>query len=148
MAKYVAVAKAAKSLGVKRSMLQSLIRQGDLRTFEGLVDLEELENHFPAIRWEQAPMVERARIIRDNAYSHRVQSALFTQKESLETQIKRLRVDLSVHKAKEDVYRNIIVELMDRLGQLQQMDSQHRQIAEELNCWLLQQFKNSQADES
>ena len=147
MAKYVAGAKAAKSLGVKRSMLQSLIRQGDLMTFEGLVDLEELENHFPAIRWEKSPMVERARLIRDNAYSHRVQSALFTQKESQESQIRRLQVELGIHKAKEDVYRNIILELMSRLTQLQQMDGQYRQIAEELNCWLLKQFKSSQADE-
>lgn len=143
MGRYVAVAKAAKLLGVKRSSLQTLIRQGDLQTFEGQVDMEELEQHFPAMQWEQSPMVERAQILRNNAYSRRLQDTLFTQTETLESQLKQLKVELSVHKTKENVYRQIIVDLMDRLTQLQQLDASHKQIAGDLNTWLLTQFKNN-----
>lgn len=144
MAKYLAVAKAARLIGVKRAILQKLIRDGDLHTFEGMVDMDELEQQFPAVQWETSPMVERAKILRDNAYGRRLQSTFFNEQDSLEIQLKRLQVELALHKSKESSYRQILVELMERLGQLQQRDS-HRQIAGELNAWLLEKFKKDQA---
>ncbi|MDH5324540.1 MAG: hypothetical protein OEZ68_08190 [Gammaproteobacteria bacterium] len=140
MAKWMGVAKAAKYLGVPRSLLQEMARQGDLHTFDGRVDLEELKSHFPAMAWDESPMVERARIIRNNAYARRLQDTLFDSQETLESQIRRLTVELAVHKTKEAMYREIIVDLMDKLSQLQHTDS-YKNFAEELNAWLLHRFK-------
>lgn len=142
MAKFVAITKAARLLGIKRVELQQLIRKGELVTFEGLVDIEALKLRFPAIAWGQSSIVERTQIIRDNAYARRLQDHASISKDTLESQLRRLQVELAVHKTTEDLYRQIIVDLMDKLNQLQQLDS-HKQLAEELNSWLLQQFQHN-----
>ena len=142
MARFVGVAKAAKILGVPREDLQQLIRRGDLITFEGRVDVEELEQRFPAWALDKSPMLERARIIRDTAYANRVQDALAPpSRDSLMSQIKRLKVELSVHKGKEESYRQLIDDMLDKFAALQQLDNEaQRRLVQDLNIWLLAQI--------
>ena len=73
MAKYVNVAKAARILGVSRARMQELIRTGELETFEGQVDVEQLRSKFPGLAFNESPIVERAQIIKDAAYGERLQ---------------------------------------------------------------------------
>jgi CDP-4-dehydro-6-deoxyglucose reductase len=141
MTRYVGVAKAARLLGVSRDNLQELIRRGDLLTFEGQVDLEDLKKRFPALALDNSAMVERAEIIRDTAYAKRLQETLSPSKEDLQSQIRRLEVELSVAKVKQISYRNLFAELLDKLSELQQhSDPAQQAMIDELNAWLLQRI--------
>jgi CDP-4-dehydro-6-deoxyglucose reductase len=141
MTQYVGVAKAARLLGVSRDNLQELIRRGDLLTFEGQVDLEDLKKRFPALALDNSAMVERTEIIRDTAYAKRIQEALSPSKEDLQSQIRRLQVELSVVRVKQISYRNLFAELLDKLSELQQhSDPAQQAMIDELNTWLLQRI--------
>lgn len=141
MTRYVGVAKAARLLGVSRDNLQELIRRGDLVTFEGQVDLEDLKKRFPALALDNSAMVERTEIIRDNAYAKRIQETLSPSKEDLQSQIRRLKVELSVARVKQISYRNLFAELLDKLAELQNhSDPSQQALIEELNAWLLKQI--------
>lgn len=146
MTRYMGVAKAAKLLGVSRDNLQQLIRRGDLQTFEGQVDLEALKERFPALALDDSAAVERAHIIRDTAYAKRVQETLSPSKEDLQTQLRRLKVELAVVKVKQQSYRDLFADLLDKLSDLQQHAGPDQQVLiEELNGWLLQRIKAAES---
>ena len=142
MANTVGVAKAAKLLGISRVKLQNMIRGGDLQTFEGLVDLDELKRCFPALAINTSPMLERTQIIRDSAYAKRVQQHLLPQ-DSLQKQIRRLKVDLSVQKTMARDYQKLFNDLLATLGELQQsQDEASKKIVVQLNLWLLSRIED------
>lgn len=140
------VAKAAKLLGVSRENLQQLIRRGDLQTFEGQVDLEVLKKHFPALALDDSSVIERTQILRESAYAKRVQETLYPSKEDLQSQIRRLKVELSVTRVKQKSYRNLFAELLDKLSELQQnCEPDQLSFVEDLNAWLLERIKAAES---
>ena len=141
MARYMGIAKAAKLLGVSRGNLQQLIRNGDLQTFEGQVDLEALKARFPALALEKSAAVERVQIIRESAYAKRVQETLYPSTEELQSQIRRLKVEFSIARTKARSYHKVFTELLDKLADMQQdHDSAEADVVSEINEWLLQRI--------
>jgi len=147
MAKYVSVAKAAQLLGISRAQLQELIRTGELETFEGQVELEKLQQNFPALAFNQSPIVERTNIIKDSAYGERLQKLINPPSDVLKAKIRRLSVDLNVERTRARDYRDIIEALLDKLAELQlHSDASQRELIHELNLWLLARFDSTKED--
>lgn len=144
MAKYVGVAKAARILGVSRARLQELIRNGELETFEGQVEIEQLRKSFPALAFNDPDIEERTRIIKESAYGNRLQQLITPSAEVLQAKIKRLSVDLNVERTKARDYQDIIEGLLEKLSEMQQdADPKQRELIYELNIWLLARFDSS-----
>ena len=142
--KYVAVARAAKLLGVSRAKLQQLIQKGELDTFEGKVDVELLRHKFPGLDFKEDETFERAQIIKEHAFGERIQKIIAPPTDVLEAQIKRLKVDLNVERTRARDYHDIILGILDKLSELQETgDDQHKQIVHELNMWLLARFNST-----
>ena len=144
MAKYVNVAKAARILGVSRARMQELIRTGELETFEGQVDVEQLRSKFPGLAFNESPIVERAKIIKDSAYGERLQKLITPSSDILEAKIRRLSVDLNVERTKARDYQDVIEGLLEKLTEMQQYsDESQRRIIQEINLWLLARFEST-----
>lgn len=144
MAKYVGVAKAAKILGISRARLQELIRNGDLETFEGQVEIEQLRKNFPAMAFGEPDINERTQIIKESAYGNRLQQLVKPSAEVLEAKVRRLSVDLNVERTKARDYQDIIEALLDKLSEMQRgSDSKQRELIYEINIWLLARFDSS-----
>jgi hypothetical protein len=147
MAEYVSVAKAAQILGVKRTRLQELIRNGELVTFEGRVEVEQLRKSFPALAFIKPKIEERTRIIKESAYGERIQKLVSPPAEVLQAKIKRLAVDLNVERTKARDYQDVIESLMQKLSDMQQIaDPQQREIIYELNIWLIARFDSTKGE--
>ena len=148
MAKYVSVARAAKILGVSRTRLQELIRNGELTTFEGRVEVEQIRKNFPAIAFHDEPEIEeRTRVIKDSAYGNRLAKLINPPSEVLQAKIRRLTVDLNVERTRARDYQDIIEALLEKLSELQHdADSRQREIIYELNIWLLARFDSSKGE--
>jgi CDP-4-dehydro-6-deoxyglucose reductase len=141
MAQRLGIAKAARLLGLSRDALQQLIRNGELITFEGQVDLDDLRNRFPALAFNQSPMIERAQIIKDAAFGERVKQHVAPTTESLERQIRRLMVDLNVERAKARKYQGLIEDLLQKIAKIDETSQDKGMVLAELNTWLLERFK-------
>jgi CDP-4-dehydro-6-deoxyglucose reductase len=142
MTQRVGVAKAARLLGVSRMTLQQLIRNGQLSTFEGEVDLDELCKRFPGLAFNQSPMLERANIIKDSAFGERVKQQIVPSTDTLQEQIKRLKVELNVERGKARKYQALIEDLLSKMTKIRQYDElDDKARLEELNLWLLEQFR-------
>ena len=67
MPRLITLSRAARLVGVKRGVLQSRIRQGELRTFEGELLLSDLLHAYPQTKIEDTTMLERVEHIMEQA---------------------------------------------------------------------------------
>lgn len=139
MSRLIDAAKAARYLGVSRTELQKLIREGDLQNFEGKVDLEQLEKLYPAISTPPPSLIEDTSIIRDSAYSRRIKSLFEPTVDELQSELRRLRVQLSVERVKARSNRQLVDDFLGLMGSLRQNASEdQKRLLEDLNLWLKQ----------
>ena len=149
MGRLVNVAKAARSLGVARNELQKLIRKGELQTFEGKVDLDELQRIYPVLAMPKQSLVEDTLIIRDGAYARRIQSLFKPDLQDLESQVKRLKVQLSLAKVKASTNEKLVQDMVNLIGDLkQECKPEEKQVLDQLGDWLCYRFKNAKAVKS
>ena len=122
--------------------MQQLIRRGELSTFEGEVDLDELCKRFPGLAFNQSPMLERASIIKDSAFGERVKQRVAPSSDTLQQQIRQLNVELNIERSKARKYQALIVDLLQKMSEMRQRDKlDDKARLEQLNLWLLEQFR-------
>ncbi len=142
MGQQVGIAKAAHMLGVSRHDLQRLIHDGELNTFEGQVDLEELRRRYPALALNDDPVKERIDLIRGTAFGRRVREALVPETDALEMQLRRRTTDLNVAQAKMQRFRLCIEELAQLLGDLNRdATPDQKKVISIINSWLLDKLE-------
>lgn len=138
MGRQVGVSKAASTLGISRHELQRLIHDGDLHTFEGQVDMDELRQRYPTLALKDDPVKERVDLIRGTAFSRRVTSTVAPDTDTLENQLRRRTADLNVAEEKMKHFRGCIEELAQILGDLNRDATQEqKQVISVINSWLL-----------
>lgn len=142
MGHQVGVAKAAHTLGISRHELQRLIHDGELHTFEGQVDLDELRQRYPALALQDDPLMERIDLIRGTAFARRIRETVIPEKDELEIQLRRRTADLSVAEAQMKKFRGCIEELAQLLGDLNRdANAEQKEVIKVINSWLLDKLE-------
>ncbi len=72
MAHYLPVSRVARLVGQSRSAIQRMIHDGELSTFDGMVDMSELLRVFPGVQWEDDGEYKRVEEIKAKAFGKRV----------------------------------------------------------------------------
>ncbi len=143
MGRQVGVAKAASTLGISRHELQRLIHDGDLHTFEGQVDLDELRQRYPTLALKDDPVKERVDLIRGTAFARRVTSTVTPDTDTLESQLRRRTADLNVAEEKMKHFRGCIQELAQLLGELNRdATPDQKKTISVINSWLLDRLEH------
>lgn len=104
MARYITLSKAARLVGVKRGTLQKRIRAGELSTFEGELDVEELLRAYPDTQMEDNTMIERVERFMEEAFA----KAMRHESEALDVHTLARRVSLlgqELAAAKTEIHR-------------------------------------------
>ena len=105
MTRYLTLSKAARLVGIKRGALQDKIRAGELSTFEGMLELDELLRVFPHIEVEDSTMLERVdRFIESARIKARTNSVL-PDARTLLTRVSLLGQELAAAKAEVNAMR-------------------------------------------
>lgn len=139
MGQRLAISKAVRLLGVDRAALQQLIQNGEIDTFEGKVDIEELKKLYPILALEDPGCIERVSAIRQAAFGRRVKERLIPEKDELEMTLRRRTTELEVQRSMVRKYRSLVEELMKKLGELQlQADEAEKQMLSNINNWLIE----------
>ncbi len=138
MGRHVPVARAATILGVSRHDLQRAIRRGDLHTFEGELDLDELRQVYPFMDLNKDPQVERAALIRETAFARRIREEIAPDPDLLTIQLKKRMTELSVAREQNKKYRTLIEDLAQMLCDLQETDDvKQKELISIINRWIL-----------
>lgn len=142
MGQHVGVAKAAHLLGINRHDLQRMIQRGDLHTFEGQVDIEELRERYPMLVLDEEAELERVNLIKRTAFSRRVTSTVLPDTDELEIQLKKRNAELAVARAREKKYRTMVEDLAQMLCHLQDSDDQaQKELVTIINRWLIERLE-------
>jgi len=143
MGQQVGVAKAASTLGISRHELQRLIHDGDLSTFEGQVDLDELRHCYPTLALQDDPIVERIDMIRGTAFARRVSQTVVPDTDTLESQLRKRTTELNVAEEKMKHFRGCIQELAQVLGDLNRgATPEQKKVLAVINSWLLDRLEH------
>lgn len=136
MAQYLTLSRAARLVGVKRGALQSRISDGELPTFEGMIELNDLLRVYPDTRVDDATMIEKVDSIKRKAVprSLRAPSGM-PDTETVVARLTQLSEELAQAESAANRYASIIEQLRTRLIQLQQAPHTSSGIAE-LSQWL------------
>src|SRR5512143_3913383 len=147
MGQHVPVARAATILGISRHDLQRAIRRGDLHTFEGELDLDELRQHYPFMDISKDPQIERAAMIRATAFARRVREEVTPDPDALTIQLKKRMTELSVAREQNKKYRTLVEDLAQMLCDLQETDDvKQKELVSIINRWILDRLDEAGAE--
>ncbi|MEZ5658141.1 MAG: 2Fe-2S iron-sulfur cluster-binding protein [Burkholderiaceae bacterium] len=116
MALPLSVSRAARLVGVSRSVLQAMIARGELHEFEGRIDADELVQRFPQARLADAGEAERVARIREEAFGRRMRERVLPPREILAERLFAMGQELADTRRHLSAYHALVVDLGERLA--------------------------------
>lgn len=142
MAQLIAIAKAARQLGISRHDLQKLVHSGDLDSFDGSVDFDSLCNRFPLLRLKDSLANERFKLIKATAFGRRVRQEVAPERGELEARLQKKETDLAIDRARAKRYQNFFEELLGHLGAMQyDATAEQKEMIGDLNRWIVERME-------
>ncbi|MCX7156208.1 MAG: 2Fe-2S iron-sulfur cluster-binding protein [Rhodocyclales bacterium] len=83
MSQWLTLSRAAHLLGISRVALQKRIREGELRSFDGMVAADDLQRAWPQLDLEESGSFEKTRAIREDAFAKRLRERVLPSQEAL-----------------------------------------------------------------
>ena len=121
MPRLITLSRAARLVGVKRGALQTKIRQGELRTFEGELLLADLLRVFPQTQVEDTTMLERVGHIMEQAVNKivRPDDDDAPDTDTLAARILALGQELAQARQEARRYRDLVTDMQQKLEELE-----------------------------
>lgn len=116
MPHYLPLSRVARLVGQPRGVIQRMIHDGELSTFDGMVDMEELLRVFPEVKWEDEGDWKRVEEIKEKAFARRVRDRVLPDKEVLAERLFELGKEFAAAKSLLLHYDAIFRFLPDKLA--------------------------------
>lgn len=116
MSHYLPLSRVARLVGQPRNEIQRMIHDGQLSTFDGMVDMTELLRVFPDVRWEDDGEFRRVQEIKEKAFGKRVYERALPDKEVLAERLFELGKDFAAAKTMLLHYDEVMRFLTDKLN--------------------------------
>jgi CDP-4-dehydro-6-deoxyglucose reductase len=110
------VARAARLVGVARGTLQQRIKNGELKTFEGMVAETDLLHLYPSVRLDDDPVFERVNRIKEEAFAKRVRSHVLPDAEVLAARLFEMSRQMTRLESELARLRNFVHRIETQLG--------------------------------
>lgn len=140
MSHYLPLSRVARLVGESRSALQKRIRAGELVTYDGEIELEELLRVFPDVKWQDDGEYEHVEEIKRKAFGKRVMERALPDKEVLAERLYELGREFAAAKSLLLHYDRVFDWLDDRLAGLAEDDPDSADAMLAIRIWLRQQL--------
>ena len=138
MSHLLPLSRVARLVGVSRSALQRKIRNNELATFDGEVDMEELLRVFPDVRWEDDGEYRRVEEIKRKAFGKRVFERVLPDKEVLAERLYELGKEFAASKSLLLHYDQVFDWLETKMDEMAEDDPASADALMSLKIWLTQ----------
>jgi CDP-4-dehydro-6-deoxyglucose reductase len=119
MSQWLTLSRAAHLLGISRIALQKRIRDGELTSFDGMVDAGDLQRAWPQLDLDDSGSFEKTRAIREDAFARRLRERVLPTQETLAQRIFAQGQELAELQRTLTRYHALIEALRARLDQPQ-----------------------------
>jgi len=142
MADLLPLSRAARLVGVTRGALQKRIKNGELRTFEGMVRVDDLTRVFPDAAVEESAVLERVSRIREQAFGKRVRDRLLPDAEVLAARLTELGREQAQTRSQLELYKKLVMGLDRGLAELAVTSGDPAAGIRRLKNWLASELEN------
>ena len=128
MSHLIPLSRVARLVGQPRRVLQEMIRNDTLATFDGLVELDELLRAFPDVKWDDDAEIRRVNEIKDKAFAKRVRERALPDKDVLAARLNEMGDDYAAAKALIKHYGDVMTWLDEKIDELDEgasMETHH-----------------------
>ncbi len=128
MSHLIPLSRVARLVGQPRHVLQEMIRNDTLATFDGLVELDELLRAFPDVKWDDDAEFRRVTEIKDKAFAKRVRERALPDKDVLAARLNEMGDDYAAAKALLMHYGNVMTWLDEKIDEMDEgasMETHH-----------------------
>lgn len=128
MSHLLPLSRVARLVGQSRHVLQEMIRNDSLATFDGMVELDELLRAFPDVKWDDDAELKRVNDIKDKAFAKRVRERALPDKDVLVARLNEMGDEYAAAKALLKHYGNVMVwldEKIDEMDEWASMETHH-----------------------
>ncbi len=119
MPRLLSLTRAARLVDVPRGTLQLLIARGTLPSFDGLIDLDDLQRSFPDMalhaKLDETGMLEKVDHIREHSFARRMREIALPSQEVLAQRLFRLSVELAGVQRHLQAYHALVLALRARI---------------------------------
>lgn len=150
----ITVSRAARLVGVSRGKLQKQIQDGEILSFEGMVDLDALARAYPQVELEDNQMLEKIEDIVEKALHRargdKLRKLLAPDLGTLAARVASLSKELSRIKKQNNMLIELVEQTHDRLNELASQSGQPealRQLGEQLVQALQQPVTMDETDQ-
>jgi CDP-4-dehydro-6-deoxyglucose reductase len=123
MPRLLTVSRAARLVGVSRGTLQQQIQNGELPSFEGQVDIDDLTRAYPQVQLEDNAVMEKIENIIENALKRargeKLRKLLAPDLSTLAARVASLSKELARTKHQNQWFNDVIKETQDKLLELE-----------------------------
>ncbi|GMR21328.1 MAG: hypothetical protein BMS9Abin36_1928 [Gammaproteobacteria bacterium] len=131
MPKLLTLSRAARLVGVSRGVLQRKISEGELATFEGMVEPKDLLRVFPDSHLEDDKELIRVREIMAKAFGRRVRERVLPDTDVLATRLGALSLELADTKSRLARYQDLIKQIQNKLASANESRSWLQELLED-----------------
>ena len=142
MPHYLPLFRVARLVGESRSTIQRMIHDGDIATFDGMVDVEELLRVFPQVKWQEEGDFKRVEEIKERAFAKRVMERVLPDKEVLAERLFEMGKEFAAAKTLLLHYDTIFRFLPDKLADVAESGGEQTlQAIVQLKQWLKREME-------
>jgi len=124
MSHFLPLSRVTRLVGISRHALQEMIRGGDLDTFDGMVELNELLRAFPEAKWDDDAEFRRVTEIKEKAFGKRVFERALPDKEVLAARLFELGNEYASTKALLMHYSQVLSWLDEKIDEIEEDQSE------------------------
>ncbi len=117
----ITLSRAARLIGVIRSELQKKIQQGELPSFDGMVDIDDLLLAYPGAQLEDDIEFRRVSQIKEKAFGKRIYERAMPDVDTLAARVTELSKELAISQSQVRQFRS----LLDRLARQAEEVGEH-----------------------
>jgi CDP-4-dehydro-6-deoxyglucose reductase len=140
------LARVARLVGLTRSTLQRMIRDGELATFDGDVEMDELLRVFPNVKWQADGEYERVEEIKRKAFGKRIMERALPDKEVLAERLFELGKEFAGTKSMLLHYDQIFHWLEEKMEAVAEDDPESADGLQSLRIWLRRELDAAPAE--
>jgi CDP-4-dehydro-6-deoxyglucose reductase len=129
------LARAAQLVGAPRALLQKMIRNGTLASFDGMVAIDDLRRAFPEAALENSGAFEQVQRIRAEAFGRRLRERMLPSQEALAQRLFAQSQELADVRRFLEAYHALVVQTQARLRAFarERGDAEAAALADELD---------------
>lgn len=142
----IPLSRLARLVGQPRSVLQRMAQSGELKTFDGQIDLEDALRHFPHVKLEDESELRRVEEIKEQAISKAPARLDLPNPEVMQQRLLQLGRDYAAARGRLMHYERVVGWIGDKLAEAEEEGRTEKGFSTDFMQWLMRELQTTSAE--